>query len=147
MLENNISYIANYLWQQSMDNINQILSGDEIINFNLNDYYYLTSIYQMGSPNFGQVAEALNLSKPAISALVKRLIKNGLIEKVQSKEDKRVYYLEVTEKGIEIIEGDNKLYSKLTTLISQIFTEEQFKEFDNLFGRVVSALRKDNKNG
>ena len=84
LIEKHFEYIANYLWQQSINNINSILSSEEKKQFNITDYYYLTTIYNMDNPNLGEVAEKLKLTKPAISALVKRLTKNDLIEKIIS---------------------------------------------------------------
>lgn len=141
MIEKHFEYIANYLWQQSINNINSILSTEEKKQFNITDYYYLTTIYNMDNPNLGEVAEKLKLTKPAISALVKRLIKNDLIEKIKSDEDGRIYYLKVTKKGIKIIEGDNALYVQFTDLISEIVSEDKLKELDCLLGEVVKLLR------
>lgn len=141
MIEKHFEYIANYLWQQSINNIDSILSNEEKTQFNITDYYYLTTIYNMDNPNLGEVAEKLKVTKPAISALVKRMIKNELIEKIQSNEDGRIYYLKVTEKGIKIIEGDNVVYSKLTGLISGIISEKQLKELECLLGEVVNRLK------
>ena len=140
-IEKHFEYISNHLWQQSINNIDSILSSEEKKQFNITDYYYLTTIYNMDNPNLGEVAEKLKLTKPAISALVKRLIKNDLIEKVQSNEDGRIYYLKVTKKGIKIIEGDNAVYSKFTKLIGEIISEEQLKELDCLLGQVVKLLK------
>jgi DNA-binding MarR family transcriptional regulator len=141
LIEKHFEYIANYLWQQSINNIDSILSNEEKKQFNITDYYYLTTIYNMDNPNLGEVAEKLKLTKPAISALVKRLIKNELIEKIQSNEDGRIYYLKITEKGIKIIEGDNALYSQFTDLISEIISKDQLKELDCLLDEVVKILR------
>jgi len=141
LIEKHFEYIANYLWQQSINNINSILSNEEKKQFNITDYYYLTTIYNMDNPNLGEVAEKLKLTKPAISALVKRLTKNELIEKFKSNEDGRIYYLKVTEKGIKIIEGDNAVYSQFTSLISEIISENQSKELNCLLGEVVKLLK------
>ena len=141
LIEKHFEYIANYLWQQSINNINSILSNEEKKQFNITDYYYLTTIYNMDNPNLGEVAEKLKLTKPAISALVKRLIKHELIEKTKSDEDGRIYYLKVTEKGIKIIEGDNALYSRFTSLISEIISGDQLKELNCLLDQVVKLLK------
>ncbi|WP_160673133.1 MarR family transcriptional regulator [Clostridium sp. C8-1-8] len=140
MIENNIALIANYFWKQSISNISNTLSEAQISNFNMNDYYYLTSIYQLGAPKLGELATKLNLTKPAISALVKRLEKNELIVKIQSKEDKRVYFLNLTDKAIRIIEGDNKLYEKLSNTFSDFLTDEEINIVDNLLQKVVDKL-------
>jgi len=141
LIEKHFEYIANYLWQQSINNINSILSNEEKKQFNITDYYYLTTIYNMDNPNLGEFAEKLKLTKPAISALVKRLIKHELIEKTKSDEDGRIYYLKVTEKGIKIIEGDNALYSRFTSLISEIISGDQLKELNCLLDQVVKLLK------
>ena len=140
MIEENIALIANYFWKESIKNINQTLSDAQMSNFNMNDYYYLTEIHQLGTPKLGEVATRLNLTKPAISALVKRLEKNELIVKSQSKEDKRVYYLNLTDKGIKIIQGDNQLYSKVSSIFSNSVTEQEANSIDNLLKKVVKIF-------
>jgi len=141
LIEKHFEYIGNYLWQQSINNINSILSNDEKKQFNITDYYYLTIIYNMNNPNLGEVAEKLKITKPAISALVKRLTKQELIEKIQSNEDGRIYYIKVTERGRKIIEGDNAVYSQFTSLISEIISEDQLKELNCLLNEVVNRLK------
>ncbi len=141
LIEKHFEYIANYLWQQSINNINLILSTEEKKQFNITDYYYFTIIYNMENPNLGEIAEKLKLTKPAISALAKRLVKNELVEKVKSEEDGRIYYLKVTKKGIKIIEGDNAIYKQFANLISEITSEEKLKELSLLFSKVVKVLK------
>ena len=141
LIEKHFEYIANYLWQQSINNINSILSNEEKKQFNITDYYYLTTIYNMNNPNLGEVAEKLKITKPAISALVKRLTKHELIEKIQSDEDGRIYYIRITERGRKIIEGDNAVYSQFTGLLSEIISKDQLKEMDCLLDEVVKRLK------
>ena len=141
LIEKHFEYIANYLWQQSINNINSILSNEEKKQFNITDYYYLTTIYNMNNPNLGEVAEKLKITKPAISALVKRLTKHELIEKIQSDEDGRIYYIKITERGRKIIEGDNAVYSQFTGLLSEIISKDQFKELDCLLDEIVKRLK------
>lgn len=45
------------------------------------------------------VSEALNMEKGSFTPVANKLIKNGYINKTRDENDKRVYYLEVTEKG------------------------------------------------
>lgn len=142
MIEDSIAIITNYCWKESINNINKILSDKQMINFNMNDYYYLTEIYQLGRPKLGELATKLNLTKPAISALTKRLERNDLITKAQSDKDKRVYYLTLTEKGIKIIQGDNDLYSKLSLLLKDLLTNEQVNMIDDLLLKIVENFKK-----
>lgn len=138
MIAENLETITNYLWHQSSRRINDLLIKET--HFNISDYYYLTAIYNMKRPNFGDVAEALCLTKPAVSALTKRLSKHALIEKVQCDQDKRVFYLSVTEKGRKLIEGDYSLYARIESIISSTVNTDQLQALDCLLDVVVSLL-------
>ncbi len=141
MISENLESIINYLWHASSLRINQLLQNEA--DFNISDYYYLTAIYNMGEPNFGDVAEALSLTKPAISALIKRLQKQDLIEKRQSEVDKRIYYLRLTEKGKSMIAGDPNLYKHIEKLISSSVSPEQLQALDCLLEVVASLLHNE----
>lgn len=138
MISQNLEVLTNYLWHQSSQRINHLLSIEP--DFNIGDYYYLLAIYNMQHPNFGDVAETLNLTKPAISALIKRLQKHGLIEKSQSEDDKRIFYLELTQKGIDLIEGDHHVYSHIESIISTNVSGDQLQALDCLLEIVNSLL-------
>lgn len=140
MLGDKFAFIANYLWKMSIDNINTVLSTDQVGSFNMNDYYYLTVISQLENPNLGDVANKLKLTKPAISALVQRLIKNGLAEKIQSSEDKRVYHIALTEKGRKIIQGDDALYRNMADNLEKILSKEQLSDFDCLLTLLINEI-------
>ena len=147
MIKDSVAFIANYLWMESIKNLNSHLTESELKSFGSNDYYYLTTIYYMGKPNFSQVAETLKLTKPAISVFVNKLSKMGLLEKIQSDEDKRMYYVCITQKGKDIIEGDEELYKEFDSLIKNITVDHKKYEFvENLLAEVVVKLSVDNQN-
>lgn len=141
MSEKNISYIANYLWQKSMENIDLVLTKEDKSRFNIVDYYYLTTIYHMSYPTFGEVSEKLSLTKPAISAMVKRLAAIGFIEKCQSTSDKRIFHISVTEKGKKIVEGDNIVYQEFTEKIRNLTTQDQMNQFACLLEELIKNLK------
>jgi DNA-binding MarR family transcriptional regulator len=109
----------------------------------MNDYYYLTVIYQLGNPNLGDVAKELKLTKPSISALVQRLTKNDLIKKIQSDEDKRVFHLSLTEKGLRIVQGDDELYRTLAGELENMLTEKQFADINCLLTMLADKIKKN----
>lgn len=142
MLKDSFSFMANYLWRESIKNITTLLTEAELKSFSSNDYYYLTTIYYLEKPNFSQVAEALKLTKPAISSMTNKLIKMGLIDKVQSEEDKRVYYICVTQKGMSIIDGDEELYKKVDALIVSVLNDDdKYALVESLLEEIVNNLK------
>jgi len=67
-----------------------------------------------------------------------------LIEKKQSDEDRRIYYVNLTEKGKKIVEGDEELYSKFDLLIKSLLKDDnQYGIVDDLLGKIVFKLEEN----
>lgn len=142
MIKDSVAFIANHLWRESIKNLNFHLIESELKSFSSNDYYYLTTIHYMGKPNFSQLAETLKLTKPAISVIIRKLSSMGLIEKIQSSRDKRMFYICITPKGKNIIDGDEELYGKIDLLIKHLVeTDEKYKVVEALLQEIVSSLK------
>jgi DNA-binding MarR family transcriptional regulator len=124
-MEENFSNLVNLLWQECIQNLNNILSESETSRFSNNDYYYLLVIHSLQSPNFTQIAERLSVTKPAVSAIIRKLSNMNLVYKVQSTEDKRVFYVELSQKGKQILNGDREIYKWITDSISEIASDER----------------------
>lgn len=136
-MEEQFSTLVNLLWEECIRSLNSVLTEDEVNRFSNNDYYYLLVIHSLQKPNFSQIAEKLALTKPAISAMIKKLINMNLVKKVQSSEDKRMYHVELTDKGRIILQGDRAVYQRVTDTIAEIARDE--KEL-MLIQRVLSEL-------
>lgn len=70
------------------------------------------------------IAKYLQVSPPIISASIKSLIRKGYINKVLNLDDNRIYYLEMTEKGIQSnqrsFDFSNRLIEKGTKKLSAL---------------------------
>ncbi len=143
MIKDDIGFLANYFWRESLNNIQELLSEDEVKLFSGNDYYYLTTIYHMNKPSLSEVAMALDMTKPAISALYRKLSKMGLLNKIQSEVDKRRYSLELTKKGEDIVLGDESMYENLENVITaSASNEDEVKIFASLLSKITTNLKK-----
>jgi len=60
---------------------------------------YLEMIVRLGNPSFGELAEALGITRPSVTAIVNRLAEKGFVRKVQDDEDRRSFHIHLTEKG------------------------------------------------
>ncbi len=78
-------------------------------------------IYAMKNPTVNEFADMTNISSPNAAYKVNSLIKKGYLRKVQSKDDKREYHLEVTEKYLNYY---NISYQYMETVMKRI--EERF---------------------
>ncbi|MBN1573341.1 MAG: MarR family transcriptional regulator [Deltaproteobacteria bacterium] len=63
---------------------------------------YLSTITRLGNPRLGDLARELGLSSPSITAIIKRFVDLGFVEKTPSEDDKRSFRVRLTEKGREL---------------------------------------------
>lgn len=128
-VEEQFALLVNLLWGKCIQNLNNTLGETEQSKFTNNDYYYLYVIESLGEPNFSAISEELHLTKPGVTAIVRKLCNMGLVTKKQSEEDRRVYFVTLTEKGKDILNGDREVYRHVTEAISYFCKDEKEKEF------------------
>jgi DNA-binding MarR family transcriptional regulator len=140
-MQEKLSSLVNLLWQECIQNLNTILKEDEVNKFSNNDYYYLLVIHSLQKPNFTQIADKLSLTKPAVSVIIRKLQNLGLVEKMQSEEDKRVYYVELTKKGDSILQGDQAVYQWVSDMITDIAEDEkELQVMERILSKLVERL-------
>ena len=145
-MEETFALLVNLLWGECISNLSKTLGETEQSKFTNNDYYYLYVIDSLGEPNFSAIAEALSLTKPGVTAIVRKLCNMGLVMKCQSKEDKRVYFVSLTKKGKDILNGDRAVYRRVTEEIASLCkTEEEQQFIENLLQKLVINLEEQKK--
>lgn len=97
-------------------------------------------IYAMRNPTVNEFASVANLSSPNAAYKVNSLVKKGYLRKIQSKEDKREYHLEPTEKYIDYY---NISYHYMDTVMDRIqerFTVEEQEQLEKFLTIVSEEL-------
>ena len=98
-------------------------------------------IHSLQMPNLTQIAEALSLTKPAVSVIIRKLLNLDLIKKMQSEEDKRVFYVELSKKGKSILQGDQAVYQWVSDTMEEIAEDEKELEvMDRMISKLVKKL-------
>lgn len=90
-----------------------------------------------------ELSNKMELPKSNISRLVNALSKKGLIEKVKSEQDGRIYYLKLTDIGISEL---NKTYENYLSPLFEIennLGEEQFNLLLNIIKELNINMRKE----
>lgn len=93
------------------------------------EFKLLHTVYRHERLMITEVSEILNISLPNCSRYVKTAIEDGYIQKQIDLEDKRIYYISLTEKGKNIVE---------TTLSS--FSEEMSNQLLDLDFKTLEKL-------
>lgn len=90
-----------------------------------------------------ELSDKMELPKSNISRLVNALSKKGLIEKVKSEQDGRIYYLKLTDIGTSEL---NKTYENYLSPLFEIennLGEEQFNLLLNIIKELNINMRKE----
>lgn len=97
-------------------------------------------IMALGRPTINEFARFVQISPPNAAYKVNSLVQKGYVRKVQSPEDKREYFLEVTQKYIDYY---NISYSYLNTVMDRIkhrFPEEDVERLEDMLHVISSEL-------
>ncbi|MEV2352822.1 MarR family transcriptional regulator [Paenibacillus larvae] len=86
----------------------------------------LEVVYFLKNPTYSELAEFLNISQPNATYRINKLIKKGYLEKFNDKKDKRVYYLQVTDKFMKYYcLNDNYINNVIANLKKRCTADDQ----------------------
>lgn len=85
-----------------------------------------------------QIANDFKVSAPAISRQIKFLIEQGFVKQIQSKEDRRTFYLSVTKKGKEVLDNSESFRASFTQKAHQVLTKEEIEVFMKILYKVLN---------
>lgn len=93
----------------------------------------------------GSLSQILNLAPPTVTPMINTLEENGFIERVGSKEDRRVVYIRLTKMGQEFLdEKENHFISNITELVEYL-GEEDAKTFIRIVRKTGDFLNQKTK--
>lgn len=89
------------------------------------------------------LAKELGSTKPAITGLLGRLSRDGLIERRESPEDQRAYELHLTSRAQDLIGRADPLRRKLATHLSKGFAAEEIAIVSRFLRTAAERLQDD----
>lgn len=99
---------------------------------------YIEMIGKLGHPNLGEIAEALNLSKPSVTAIVEKLVSRGYIRKVQSDEDRRSSHVHLSSRGRALVKMHDETHHRIAELFRDNLKRNDLDMLVALLNKVVS---------
>lgn len=108
--------------------------------FTVRQIEYIDVINKLGNPNLGEIARALKLSKPSVTAIVDRLAGKGYIQKFQSDEDRRSFHVHLSAKGRKLVEMHNETHERIAELFSSHLDSKDLKSLVALLNKVLSRV-------
>ncbi|PKN88957.1 MAG: hypothetical protein CVU51_02620 [Deltaproteobacteria bacterium HGW-Deltaproteobacteria-1] len=108
--------------------------------FTVRQIEYIDVINRLDNPNLGEIAKALKLSKPSVTAIVDKLAGKGYIQKFQSDEDRRSFHVHLSAKGRKLVEMHSKAHDKIAELFTNNLDDKDLKTLVSLLNKVVAKV-------
>lgn len=112
---------------------------EKFSNLSMRQLLYLETIAQMERPTFSELADQLDVTKPSVTALVKKLMKMGYVKKVQSQEDLRVYHIVLTTKGEQFTKMHDQTHRLLAERLTQNLNEQEIHQMAVMLKKVITV--------
>lgn len=104
--------------------------------YSLSEVRILFEIYNSNSCTGTYIKELINIDEGYLSRILDGFVKKGLVKKVKSQEDNRVYHLSLTKKGktqfMKLDKASNDEIKKLTEKLGQEQLEELVKSMESI---------------
>ena len=108
--------------------------------FTARQIVYIETINTLNNPNLGEIAKALNLSKPSVTAIVDKLASKGYIEKFQSDEDRRSFHVHLSAKGKNLVKMHAETHNKIVDMLQDNLDSRDLKNLVTILNKVVSKV-------
>ncbi|WP_455539718.1 MarR family winged helix-turn-helix transcriptional regulator [Terrisporobacter sp.] len=106
----------------------------------------LTALYESDKKlTMKEIAKKIGKDKSTVTSLVNKLISLGYVKKEKSTEDKRVTYISLTPKAMDIEERFNFISSQVRETAYKNFTKEEKEEFLRLLRKLNSNFKSENE--
>ncbi|MGL4589582.1 MAG: MarR family winged helix-turn-helix transcriptional regulator [Mycoplasmatales bacterium] len=91
-------------------------------------------------PTLRNLAKELDLTEGTVSIMISRLVKKGYISRKQKKQDRRKFYLNLTEKCEHPMKVHEEWHKEFVTQILENFTSDEKKTLEKLLFNVKNYL-------
>ena len=102
------------------------------------EVFSMEVIYSLGRPTVNQFAKYLHLTSPNAAYKVNHLVQKGYLRKTQSQTDKRVYYLEPTEKYYSYYAINHSNVERIFDGLNEQLTDDEWKVFEKILNVISS---------
>lgn len=124
----------------------------------LSEVHLVESIGKNEDINVTKLAKLQSVSKAAISQMIRKLVKKGLVQKNISTETENEVALRLTKKGQDVFEWHRQYHSRINQELAEIYAEmpdgaldhlgELGTKMEKVFAKIIeerTALMKDKK--
>lgn len=131
------------LGQQFLRRMHQELAGVMEKGVTGNQFVVMKMISDRGRVTVSEVAEDLSVSLSAVTALVDRLCRAGMVVRHRSEEDRRVVWLELTEEGRNVVQACQEGRQRLIQRYLGQLDEEEILHMIRIYEKILTLMQQE----
>lgn len=120
---------------------NRILKEEGIYEFNGQQGRILFSLWKDEKLSLIELSRRTSLAKTTLSTMIDRMRKNGLVIVEESKEDKRILVIYLSDKTLALEDKINNATKRITDIFYKDFSEKEANELDRLLIKIKENLK------
>ena len=117
------------------------------LNITYNSLLYLDIISYTNNCTITFLAQSLYISKSAVTIKINEMVKQGLIIKEQSEDDKRVFYLKLNDNIATIYQKYDKALYKTIEAMDKTYSKQELETFCRIMSDIEKTYTKEIQNG
>lgn len=101
------------------------------------EFKVMCALEEEGKVPMSRIAEKYMLTKAGLTSIIDRLEEKELVRRVRSESDRRVIYVELTEKGREKLIESRKIFLNVLSSFLSKLSEDEIKELERIFSKLA----------
>lgn len=106
----------------------------------ISQFQYINAIHELKEPTITTIAHQLSIAKASVSTGINKLIHKGFVVKTQSEQDKRIFYLSLTEMGEKLIDSKYRALKEYVEFIDTALSKEEAEYFEAILIKLVNLF-------
>lgn len=127
-----------YYYKMSMYELQIMNEQDYYHGLSYNTILYINVISQVKDCTVSKIADMLHVTKSAVTLRINELVKQGVVEKMQSETDRRVYYLRLSPRMQESVSIYDRVFDRIEKILKNKYSAEQLELFHEIIHEVSS---------
>ena len=139
-MNENLSLKAFVVMMKASKTLEEMVKKD-IANYGMrtSDFAVLEALYHKGRQTIKQISQAVLINTGSITYVIDKLEKNELLRRSHCKDDRRVIYIEITDKGKQLMDD---IFPKHQERLEEVFSDLSEEEKHHLIESVKIVGKK-----
>lgn len=135
-----------FFYSMTINELQLMNTKFQSLNITYNSLLYLDIISYTDNCTITFLAQSLHISKSAVTIKINEMVKQGLILKEQSKDDKRVFYLKLNDDIATIYQKYDKALYKAIETMDKTYSKQELETFCRIMSDIENIYTKEIQN-